>query len=76
MKLRVSSWCAAAAALASLLSACGGGEQFEPFHPVRIIAFGDEVSVIDDSTSAAPDTGAAPLAGQQAGNGRSTPSMR
>ena len=37
----------AAAAVAAILSACGGGtSQIEPFAPTRIVAFGDETSVI------------------------------
>lgn len=37
----------AVAALAAVLSACGGGtSQIEPFVPTRIMAFGDETSVI------------------------------
>ncbi len=36
-----------ALAAATLLGACGGGEQVERFHPGRIIAFGDEFSVIN-----------------------------
>ena len=43
---------AAAAALASalLLTACGGGEQKETFQPTRIIALGDENSLIVSGT--------------------------
>lgn len=38
-------WCGAAAAL--MLSACGGGSsQVEPFKPTRMIALGDETSLI------------------------------
>ena len=33
------------------LAACGGGEQVEAFAPNRMIAFGDESSVIDDAAS-------------------------
>lgn len=37
----------AGAAVATLLSACGGGtEQITPFEPTRYIAFGDEASVL------------------------------
>ena len=37
----------AVATLAALLSACGGGSaQIEPFAPTRILAFGDETSLI------------------------------
>ncbi|MES2957599.1 MAG: esterase [Pseudomonadota bacterium] len=32
---------------AALLSACGGGGQVEPFRPTRVLAFGDEMSVIE-----------------------------
>jgi outer membrane lipase/esterase len=38
---------AAAATAALLLAACAGGERVEPFKPTRIIAFGDEWSVIE-----------------------------
>lgn len=31
------------------LSACGGGEQVTPFAPARVLAFGDENSVIDSA---------------------------
>ena len=34
---------------ALLLASCGGGDQVEPFVPARILAFGDEHSVIDDN---------------------------
>lgn len=36
-----------AATLAAVLAACGGGEQVEKFAPTRILAFGDENSVIE-----------------------------
>lgn len=36
----------------SLLASCGGGDQIEKFVPDRIIVFGDEASVIDDSATA------------------------
>lgn len=42
-----------AALAASLLVACGGGSQVQTFEPNRIIAFGDESSVIDDVGRAA-----------------------
>ena len=38
---------AAATAAALLLAACAGGDRVEPFKPTRIIAFGDEWSVIE-----------------------------
>lgn len=38
---------AAVLATAGLLAACGGGEQVSSFHPGRVIAFGDESSVIN-----------------------------
>jgi len=38
-----------AALAAVLLSSCGGGEQVQKFQPTRIIAFGDEASVLIDS---------------------------
>jgi len=39
----------AAAALAAALASCGGGQQVVTYVPQRIIAFGDETSVIVDS---------------------------
>lgn len=42
---------AAAAALLCLLAACGGGEsQVEPFEPRRLLAFGDELSMLTPVT--------------------------
>ncbi len=38
----------AALAGASLLASCGGS-QAEPFEPTRVLAFGDELSVLDDA---------------------------
>lgn len=35
-------------ALAALLAACGGSETASTFHPTRVIAFGDETSMIVD----------------------------
>lgn len=35
----------------AVLTACGGGEQVTRFAPSRVLAFGDETSVIDDSGS-------------------------
>ena len=45
--LRAVRWSCGAAA-AALLAACGGGEQVSKFSAQRVIAFGDESSVIDD----------------------------
>ena len=39
----------AAALVLVLLAACGGGTQVEKFVPTRVLAFGDETSVIDES---------------------------
>lgn len=36
---------------AGLLAACGGGVSSDDFNPVRILSFGDEASVLDDSAS-------------------------
>lgn len=36
-------------AAAVLLASCGGGKQVEKFAPTRVLAFGDEYSVLDDS---------------------------
>ena len=36
---------------AGLLAACGGGKQSEPFHATRVLAFGDETSVINSDGS-------------------------
>lgn len=41
-----------AATAALLLAACGGGERSSDFTPARVIAFGDESSVLDDSAEA------------------------
>ena len=38
----------AALAGAAALASCGGGEQVVKFAPTRLIAFGDEASVIED----------------------------
>ncbi len=38
-------------AVAALLASCGGGSQVETFHPSRVIAFGDEFSVINPNGS-------------------------
>ena len=41
---------AATLAGAALLASCGGGSgQVEPFRPTRVLAFGDELTVLDDS---------------------------
>jgi len=41
-------WLAGAAVVgAGLLASCGGGDQKVPFEPTRILAFGDELSVIE-----------------------------
>ena len=42
----------AAAVTALALVACGGGTRVEDYHPNRIIAFGDEYSVIEAATAA------------------------
>lgn len=34
---------------AALLVSCGGGDRVEDFKPTRLLAFGDETSVLDDS---------------------------
>jgi outer membrane lipase/esterase len=36
---------------AALLVSCGGGDRVEDFKPTRLLVFGDETSVIDDSAS-------------------------
>ena len=43
------SWAAALSLIVGggLLTACGGGGQIEPFKPSRVLAFGDELSVIE-----------------------------
>lgn len=49
-RLRAAVLCTTSAAFMTvLLAACGGGEQVERFSPQRIIAFGDESSLIVDS---------------------------
>lgn len=55
---------------AAVLSACGGGDRVEPYVPLRLLAYGDELSLIDDATVATGTntvTGAATSSG--AGNG-------
>jgi outer membrane lipase/esterase len=37
---------------AALVAACGGGVSSDDFEPVRILSFGDEASVLDDSVDA------------------------
>jgi hypothetical protein len=53
---------AAGLVLLLLLAACGGGTQVERFVPTRLLVFGDENSVIDDSDVATP--------GDRTANGR------
>lgn len=43
--------CVASVGAASLLASCGGGEQVSTFVPSRVIAFGDEFSVINTDGS-------------------------
>ena len=43
---------AVGAAAFAVLAACGGGDRVERFTPTRLISFGDESSVLDDSASA------------------------
>ena len=38
---------AATLGVAALLASCGGGTQIEPFVPTRVLAFGDELSVLE-----------------------------
>jgi hypothetical protein len=52
MKLNVNRFARAALlAAAALLASCGGGEQVQSFVPSRVIAFGDEFSVINANGS-------------------------
>ncbi len=44
---------AAAGLAAALLASCGGGDRVEDFEPTRLLVFGDETSVLDDSASSA-----------------------
>jgi hypothetical protein len=47
-RLRAVRWSAAAVLAATgLLASCGGGGQVDPFVPTRVLAFGDEWSVIE-----------------------------
>jgi outer membrane lipase/esterase len=48
VRLRAARWSAAVAlAAAGLLASCGGGGQVDPFVPTRVLAFGDEWTVIE-----------------------------
>jgi outer membrane lipase/esterase len=40
---------AVATAFVMALGGCGGGQQVDPFEPTRIVSFGDETSVLEDS---------------------------
>ena len=47
-RLGLRGWCAGASvAGAVLLASCGGGDPITPFAPTRVLAFGDELSVIE-----------------------------
>ena len=46
------------AVAAAALASCGGGSQLVAFAPTRLIAFGDEASVIDDAGSVGASVGA------------------
>jgi lysophospholipase L1-like esterase len=46
---RAAAWLALLLLQLPLLVSCGGGTQVERFVPTRVIAFGDETSVIDDT---------------------------
>ena len=46
---RLRQWCAVLATAAALASCGGGTAQYEPFQPGRVLAFGDENSVLTDS---------------------------
>jgi outer membrane lipase/esterase len=48
---RAARWCGSALVLALSASCGGGGAQVSNFHAGRVIAFGDENSVLDDSAS-------------------------
>lgn len=49
--LRTLGVAAGALAAALVLASCGGGKQVEKFVPTRVLSFGDESSVLDDSQS-------------------------
>ena len=44
-------WAAIGIAILGAVAACGGGASHDQFHPQRLIVFGDDISVIDDSNS-------------------------
>lgn len=47
MSFKLKTWPAAALLATALLAACGGsGDQIEPFQPTRVLAFGDEASLL------------------------------
>lgn len=50
---RIGRRAAAAGFAAALLASCGGGDRVEDFEPTRLLVFGDETSVIDDSVTGA-----------------------
>lgn len=54
MKKSVMKW-GLSALVVSVLAACGGGTSSTKFEPLRVLSFGDELSVIDDT--AAPGNG-------------------
>lgn len=54
---------------AAVLSACGGGNRAEPYVPTQLLAYGDELSVIDDSTAISATNSAGVASSSAPGNG-------
>jgi hypothetical protein len=51
MNARRAGMALAGLAMAALVAGCGGGDKVNPFHPSKIIAFGDENSAFESSTT-------------------------
>jgi outer membrane lipase/esterase len=54
---------------AAVLSACGGGDRAEPYVPTQLQAYGDELSVIDDSAAVSATNSSGVTSTSAPGNG-------
>lgn len=54
---------------AAVLSACGGGDRAEPYVPTQLLAYGDELSVIDDSVTVSATNSSGVASTSAPGNG-------